>query len=87
VKGLAALRSRVGAMTTIATGITALRSRVGTLATRAVRGEDLLTGAITDANENVNVAATHYANGDIEAAREALQLAQEQLDAAEQRPS
>jgi hypothetical protein len=73
-----------GAPVTIANSIAALRSRVATLATRAVRGEELLTSAITDANESVNVAVVHYGNGDWEAAREALQLAREQLDAAEQ---
>ena len=71
-------------METIPSLITTLRSRVGQLSARAVGGEDLNTSGITDGNESINVAVTHYGNGDFEDAREALQLAREQLDAAEQ---
>jgi len=57
--------------------------RVGHLSALAVAGADLNTSAITDANENLNVARTHFEQGDLEDAVDALVLAEEQLDCAE----
>lgn len=60
--------------------------RQGKLAHRAiVGGEDLNTSAISDASESIQRARTAYVNGETEECREALQLAAEQLDAAEVR--
>lgn len=69
----------------LVTTLTYLTARVGRLATRAVHGEDLNTSAISDANEILNIARDHLRNGDNDDAREALQLAREQLDAVEHR--
>lgn len=69
----------------ICADLTNLTTRVGRLATRAVRGEDLNTSAISDANTTLDVARDHIRNGDYDDAQEALQLAREQLDAAEHR--
>lgn len=81
IEGGPALDDPAGIMNSIAT----LRAHANALATRAARGEDLLVGAIADARASLDLAATHYGNWEPEAAREALQLAQEQLDTAEQR--
>lgn len=64
--------------------ITALRAKVGELAHRAVVGnESLNTSAISDATDALNAAMQQWKNGDSEDARESIQLAIEQLDAAE----
>lgn len=62
--------------------ITQLRSRVGEYAARAIR-EDLNTSAISDASDALNLAMQQWKNGDVEDARESLQLAIEQLDSVE----